>query len=159
MPDFSHKSYIDDTKESRALIEQQQARSMGNASLYPEGYKTAAMAAAKQYQTHESMRTIEKGSDLSADEKSKLQDFAKTEAATMIEEASRAASDNIQGKRAPAIKNPDLGEAPPLEESILREYGNNFFELWTYDSSCKSDENKNGMVKIAGVLKQLHRNT
>lgn len=155
MPDFSHKSYIDDTKESRALIEQQQARSMGNANLYPAGYKNAAMATAKQYQTHESMQTIEKGSDLTEDEKAKLQDFAQTEAATMIEEASRAASDNIQGKRAPAIKNPDLGEAPPLEESILREYGNNFFELWTYDSSCKSKENINGMVKIAGVLKQL----
>jgi len=155
MPDFTHKSYIDDTKESRALIEQQMYRSMGNANYYPEGHTNAAMAAAKQYQTHESMQTIEKDRDLTEDEKAKLQEFAKTEAATMIEEASKEAQKDIQGKRAPAVKNPDLGDAPSIEESILREYGNNFFELWTYDSSCKSDKNKNGMVKIAGILKQL----
>lgn len=95
----------------------------------------------------------ENGGEISGDEIEQAKKEAKQQAA---EDLAKVEMDlKLKGKRAPAVKNPDLGDAPSIEESILREYGNNFFELWTYDSSCKSDKNKNGMVKIAGILKQL----
>lgn len=44
----------------------------------------------------------------------------------------------------------DSNAEPTISENLLREYGNNLFELVTYDPSIKD-----GQIKLIGVLKQI----
>lgn len=52
------------------------------------------------------------------------------------------------------IKNEPDTSLKDLDESLLKEYGNNLFELVTYDPSVNNDKN-NGQIRLLGVLKQL----
>ena len=63
-----------------------------------------------------------------------------------IEDAERIKPVSYDNKKQP--------ESVPIGyEQILKEYGNNFFELWTYDRN--SIPKHNGLFKMAGVLSQL----
>lgn len=52
------------------------------------------------------------------------------------------------------IKNEPDVSLKDLDESLLKEYGNNLFELVTYDPSVNNGKN-NGQIRLIGVLKQL----
>ena len=52
------------------------------------------------------------------------------------------------------IKNEPDVSLKDLDESLLKEYGNNLFELVTYDPSVNNGQN-NGQIRLIGVLKQL----
>lgn len=49
-------------------------------------------------------------------------------------------------------ENKALNTNPPPDD-VYREYGNNFFELWTYD--VNSIPANNGLFKMAGILSEI----
>lgn len=64
--------------------------------------------------------------------------------------------DDSEGQVIPPkpIKNEPDALLKDLDESLLKEYGNNLFELVTYDPSVNNGKN-NGQIRLMGVLKQL----
>lgn len=85
-----------------------------------------------------------------AKEQGKRMAAENTRAAVKAQEQSQTPKPLPQAVRPPVFDNKPESSEDTISEELLKEYGNNFFELYTFDNSVT-----NGKIRLAGVLKEL----